>query len=91
MNPAYSKSVTKADVMDSNALDYYLDNGEVVIMTVKYKEAEEAETIVIYARSASHYLTFNKPDLSQEYRSTRKELFDNVEGVPTFYFLKKGN
>ena len=84
--PADSTKFKKIGTLNSNALDYYLDQGNIVSM-VAIRDGFEA-TYLIYGRSASFYVLFN-PALSDEVMYlSRKEVFDDVTGVPNFYILE---
>ena len=79
----------KIDPINSNALDYYLDSGYIVIMMARYEEGGSLGTSVIYARELNYYLSFNTLNFKDMFYATRSQLFDDVVGVPTFYANKK--
>jgi hypothetical protein len=86
-NPQSIEGAVEVGALNSYAMDYYLDEGYIIFMNVTYAGIGD-ENIVIYARSASHYLTFRQVTETEAYYSTRGEILNNVEGIPKFYVLK---
>lgn len=91
-NPANYSKLVKTDAMNSNALDYFLDSGNIVVMVAKYKQ-DKTNTMVIYGRYDFFYQAFelgkqNDRQYSKTGSTTRSGLFNDVVGVPDFYIVK---
>lgn len=72
--------------INSNSLDYYLDNNYLVVMKAVYKESNSNTSFpfVIYARTGGLYYVFDPSSEFQIYM-TKEELFNDIIGVPEFY------
>ena len=87
-NPAKDAKFVKTGAMNSYALDYYLDSGNIVVMKAHY-DAFGDMTLVIYGRKEFFYAFFEPEKSYTEYEyTTRSVLFNDIVGVPEFYILK---
>lgn len=87
-NPCSSALFVKTSAMNSNALDYYLDQGNVVVMQADYDGVGE-KTLLIYGRTDFLYGAFDIRKVPNEISyMVRSEIFNNIIGVPKFYVLK---
>ena len=79
------------ETLNSNSLDYYLDNGKIVVMLATYSDSVPSEPYpyIIYARAGGLYYV---SDPKSEYLvyMTKSEIFDEITGVPQFYATIKG-
>lgn len=78
----------KIGAINSKAMDYYLDNGKVLVMIAKYDKNSTPTPTVIYARNENVYLAFNPQRMNDLFYATRWQLLDPVVGVPVFYALE---
>lgn len=84
-SPADRSNLKKVPALNSNALDYYLDQDNIVIM----QTGETPLTmLIIYARNNSLYSVFNPADPEYLLYSTRMDIFNSLVEVPTFYTFK---
>jgi hypothetical protein len=86
--PATSSMLVKTTAMNSNAMDYYLDQGNIIVMIAKHEGETSTKTLVIYARSDFFYVAFEVAGTFQKTQFTRSDIFNNIEGVPDFYIMK---
>ena len=85
-SPSSDTRFKKVDAMNSKVLDYYLDEGYVVVMKADRKAG--ADSTVIYGRTKGQYLAFVGVEAVFEYTMSKAELFNDAVGVPEFYVLK---
>ncbi len=78
------------ETLNSNALDYYLDNGQIVAMTAVYTDSESINPYpyIIYARTGGLYYVFD-PNSEYMVNMTMEELFNDIVGVPQFYATER--
>ena len=78
------------ETLNANALDYYLDNGHIVIMMAVYSYSDSATPYpyVIYARTNGQYYVFD-PDSRFMVYMAKSELLDSIIGVPEFYISER--
>ena len=74
--------------INSKAMDYYLDNGKILILMAKYESNATPVPTVIYARNQNLYMAFNPQKMDNLVYVTRWQLLDPVVGVPVFYALE---
>ena len=72
--------------INSNSLDYYLDQNYLVVMKAVYKDSDPSTPypFVIYARTGGLYYVFD-PNSEYQIYMTKAELFSDIIGVPDFY------
>lgn len=91
-NPIENTRLEKVAAINSNGLDYYLDNDNIVVMNAAYEFSDTVSALVIYARKMNFYEAFDANDVTAgAIYLTRRDIFDNVVGVPSFYVLKGVN
>lgn len=79
----------KVSALNSKALDYYLDNGYVVLMFAQFENSDKTYGTVIYSRSGSGlYGVFDTEETKMSLVMSRAQIFNDVVGVPTFYVLE---
>ena len=82
----------KVSALNSKSLDYYLDNGHIVVMVADYEVADDIVgpyTTIIYGRGRSGlYSTFDTGSTELSVYMSKAQLFNDVVGVPTFYAVK---
>lgn len=79
----------KVSALNSKALDYYLDNGYVVLMFAEFENSDKTYGTVIYSRSGSGlYGVFDTEEAKMSLVMSRAQIFNDVVGVPTFYVLE---
>lgn len=90
-HPERLANFTKVGALNTNALDYYIDNGHIVIVsaTGSYPYFETGEVLVVYAINYSPGQLFSvfvpssaKPSF---FELTRTYLISSITGVPVFY------
>lgn len=95
---AYPESVdqaVRALAMNSNALNYHLDNGQIVIISAKGQEvfSPEGTVLVVYAANYDFpiYQVFNPQtgNLSEPTYLSRSELFSDIDDVADFYTISQ--
>ena len=86
--PSSSSTFVKTTAMNSNAIDYYLDAGNVIIMLAKHKNDSNVSPLVIYARSGFLYYGFRPSSSYLAEKMSRSDIFFEVVGVPDFYIMK---
>ena len=90
-HPAESPNFRKVETLNSNSIDYYLDNSHVIIMLAAYElnDTPDPYPYVIYARRGGLYYVFD-PISEFNVQLTKSEILDGVIGVPEFYISKEG-
>lgn len=94
-DPATDPNLEPVGALNSNALNYYLDSENIVVVSATYDAADDSPVVfVIYAGSFASSNTYSvfypdAPDLV--FTMNRTELFNNLSGVPEFYVLKQGD
>jgi hypothetical protein len=76
----------KVPALNSYSLDWYLDQGSVIVMKAVYEASGSSlqYPYIIFARTGGLYYVAD-PDSSYQAYFTMVELFNEIKGVPEFY------
>lgn len=88
-SPTKLEIFKQVETLNSNALDYYIDNAYIIVMTAVYADSVSTTPypFVIYARTGGLYYVFD-PNSEYSVYMTMEELFNEITGVPSFYVTK---
>ena len=94
-NPENIPAAKKVDPINSNGLNYYLEQGKIVVISATGGTPFSAtgKAIVVYAGypENANYRVFDPSEqvLNAYYILSRAELYNHITGVPNFYILEK--